>query len=170
MTLSKKAIRPAQTSFLLANGVLPISLDYRLCPEINLIDGPIADIRDANSWAQTDLQAVVRSKGITIDVEKVVFIGWSTGGHLAMTTAWTTEETGIKPPRAILSFYGPTDFESGGEFPSIRVQDRAALTSADLDVRRAEMYPERKMSMDNIVNSLPTRPVCSLIQTTTPSS
>ena len=115
MTLSKKAVRPAQASFLLANGILPISLDYRLCPEINLIDGPITDVRDACAWAQTSLQAIVRYKGITIDPDKTVVIGWSTGGHLAMTTAWTTKETGVKPPRAILSFYGPTDFESGGE-------------------------------------------------------
>ena len=142
MTLSKKAIRPAQASFLLANSILPISLDYRLCPEINLIDGPITDVRDAYAWAQAELQAVIRSKGITIDTNRTVVIGWSTGGHLAMTTAWTTKEIGVKPPRAILSFYGPTDFQSG-----------------DLDVRRAEMYPERHMSMDKIVQSLPTRPI-----------
>lgn len=115
MTLSKKAVRPAQASFLLANDILPISLDYRLCPEINLIDGPMTDVRDACAWAQTSLQAIVRCKGITIDSDKSVVIGWSTGGHLAMTTAWTTKEIGVKPPRAILSFYGPTDFESGGE-------------------------------------------------------
>ena len=144
MTLSKTAIRPAQTSFLLANGILPISLDYRLCPEINLIDGPIADVRDAYAWAQRGLQSIVRSQGIIVDTERIVIIGWSTGGHLAMSTAWTTKEAGLTPPRAVLSFYGPTDFESG-----------------DLDVRRAEQYPERKLSMDKIVSSLPTKPITS---------
>ena len=39
-----------------------------------------------------------------------------------------------------------------------------ALILADLDVRRAEMYPERHMSMDKIVESLPTQPVCILSQ------
>lgn len=29
----------------------------------------------------------------------------------------------------------------------------------DLDVRRAEMYPERRLSMNNIISSLPTKPV-----------
>lgn len=115
MTLSRKAIRPLQTAFLLAHGVLPISIDYRLCPEINLIDGPITDVCDAYAWVQTGLQAVVKSKGILIDEKRIVVIGWSTGGHLAMTTAWTSKEVGLKPPVAILSFYGPTDFESGGE-------------------------------------------------------
>ena len=115
MTLSKKAIRPFQTAFLLAHNVLPVSINYRLCPEVNLIDGPIQDVCDAYAWAQKGLQAVVRSKGILADEKRVVMIGWSTGGHLAMTTAWTSIEAGLKPPVAILSFYGPTDFESGGE-------------------------------------------------------
>ena len=115
MTLSRKAIRPLQTAFLLAHDVLPISIDYRLCPETNLIDGPITDVCDAYAWVQTKLQAVVRARGISIDEKRIVVIGWSTGGHLAMTTAWKSKEAGLKPPVAILSFYGPTDFESGGE-------------------------------------------------------
>ena len=115
MTLSRKAIRPFQTAFLLAHNVLPVSIDYRLCPEVNLIDGPIKDVRDAYAWVQTRLQAVVKSKGILIDEKRIVMIGWSTGGHLAMTTAWTSKEAGLRPPVAVLSFYGPTDFESGGE-------------------------------------------------------
>ena len=115
MTLSRKAIRPFQTAFLLAHGVLPVSIDYRLCPEINMIDGPITDVCDAYAWVQKGLQDVMRSKGISVDEQKIVVIGWSTGGHLAMTTAWTSRQAGLKPPVAILSFYGPTDFMSGGE-------------------------------------------------------
>lgn len=115
MTLSRKAIRPLQTAFLLAHNVLPVSIDYRLCPEINLIDGPIRDVCDAYAWVQTGLQAVVGGKGILIDEKRIVVIGWSTGGHLAMTTAWTSKEAGLRCPVAILSFYGPTDFEYGGE-------------------------------------------------------
>ena len=122
MTLSRKAIRPLQTAFLLDHNILPISIDYRLCPEINLVDGPITDVSDAYSWVQTGLQAIVRSKGVTIDTERIVIIGWSTGGHLAMTTAWKSKEAGLNPPVAILSFYGPTDFESGGESTPISFQ------------------------------------------------
>lgn len=114
MTLSRKAVRPAQTAYLLANNILPVSADYRLCPEINLIDGPIADTRDLVSWARSTLPSLVRNDGVKLDISRVVMIGWSTGGHLCMTTAWTTKEAGIEPPLAILSFYSPTDFESGG--------------------------------------------------------
>lgn len=123
MTLSRKAIRPFQTAVLLANNVLPISIDYRLCPEVNLIDGPIKDVCDAYAWVQNgNLQAAVGNYGITVDRQNIAMIGWSTGGHLAMTTAWTSKAAGLTPPRAILSFYGPTEFESGGElhsFPSV---------------------------------------------------
>ena len=123
MTLSRKAVRPYQTAHLLAHNILPVSLDYRLCPEIDLVNGPIQDVCDAYSWAKTGLQAIVRSRGIVVDEQKIIVIGWSTGGHLAMTTAWKSKEAGLKPPVAILSFYGPTDFESGGKFNAWVVWD-----------------------------------------------
>ena len=161
MTLSKKAIRPFQTAFLLAHNVLPVSIDYRLCPEVSLLDGPIADVCDAYAWLRTGLPAVLEGKGISVDVGRIVAIGWSTGGHLAMTTAWKSKEAGLNPPAAILSFYGPTDFESGGTlFPSLpRGLKSSANPKLDLDVRRAEMYPERRLSMDTIISSLPTKAV-----------
>ncbi|ESZ91464.1 BcPKS16, polyketide synthase [Sclerotinia borealis F-4128] len=142
MTLSRKAIRPAQTSFLLENDILPVSLDYRLCPEVDLISGPMVDIRDAYGWAQTKLQGLLSERGIVVDSTKIIVIGWSTGGHLAMTTAWTTKDAGLKPPRAILAFYSPTDFESG-----------------DLDISRGNQYPGRTLSMDKIRKSLPKCPI-----------
>ncbi|KAL8751877.1 MAG: hypothetical protein Q9199_006133, partial [Rusavskia elegans] len=112
MALSRKAIRPLQTRFLLQNGILPISLDHRLCPEVNIIDGPMADIRDAVAWARFELPSIALDHGIDVETSKVAVIGWSTGGHLAMTTAWTTVEAGIEPPTIILNFYGPSDFET----------------------------------------------------------
>ncbi|KFA74445.1 hypothetical protein S40288_08906 [Stachybotrys chartarum IBT 40288] len=148
MTLSRKAIRPAQAAYLLSHGVLPVSVDYRLCPEINLIDGPMADVRDAYSWAKKQLASLVEPMGVTVEPENIAVVGWSTGGHLAMTLGWG-HEAGAKPPKAIVSFYGPTDFESG-----------------DLDVRRAEEYPERQMAMSKIIAALPKHPITSYESTT----
>ena len=116
MTLSKRAIRPHQTQFLLDNGYLPVSVDYRLCPEIDLIAGPMTDVRDALDWVRNKLPAIAGARGVNVDPKKIIALGWSTGGHLAMTTAWTCEELKQEPPTAILSFYGPTDFESEGVF------------------------------------------------------
>ena len=55
MTLSRKAIRPIQTQHLLANGFLSVSIDYRLCPEVSLVDGPMTDVCDAYLWTRTAL-------------------------------------------------------------------------------------------------------------------
>lgn len=116
MTLSRRAVRQYQTQHLLDNGILPVSLDYRLCPEVNIIEGPLQDTCDALVWARKELPMLAAKHGVLLDINKVVMVGWSTGGHLAMTTAWTAEQAGIEPPKAILSFYGPTDFESDCEF------------------------------------------------------
>ncbi|KAL2783208.1 hypothetical protein BJX66DRAFT_345151 [Aspergillus keveii] len=109
--LSRKDIRPAQVDLLLDAGFLPVSIDYRLCPEVSLLQGPMPDVRDALAWARADLphQTLSRSD-IQPDGDHVVAVGWSTGGHLAMTLSWTAPEHGIRPPQAILAFYGPTDY------------------------------------------------------------
>ncbi|KAL8941134.1 MAG: hypothetical protein Q9216_002433 [Gyalolechia sp. 2 TL-2023] len=142
MTLSKSAIRPAQTRFLLAHGILPISLDHRLCPEINLTDGPMSDIRDAVSWARSTLPSIALKHNITVNPEKIAVIGWSTGGHLAMTTAWTTTNAGIPPPTAILNFYGPSDMEALASNKSL-----------------GQALPPRTMPMQTIRSLLPANPI-----------
>lgn len=120
MTLSRKAVRPAQTAFLLAHCILSVSLDYHLCSDINIIDGPRTDIRDAYGWVRSSLglQAALDARCIPVklDSTKVIIIGRSTGGLLTMTLAWTSKEADLPPPDAILGFCSPTDFESGGKF------------------------------------------------------
>ncbi|KAF2816384.1 BcPKS16, polyketide synthase [Mytilinidion resinicola] len=121
MMLSRKQVRPAQTKHLISRGFLPVSIDYRLCPEVNMIDGPMADVRDGYRWVREKLASDLRERTkISVDNERIVVVGWSTGGHLAMSTGWTTREAGIPPPTAILSFYAPVDFESGELDPHVR--------------------------------------------------
>lgn len=114
MTLSRKEVRPWQTRHLLDRGMLPVSLDYRLCPEINLVDGAMTDLRDAIAWARSELPTVAKSAGVLVDPYRIVLVGWSTGATLAMSLAWTTLAAGIEPPNAILAFYGPSDYEAKG--------------------------------------------------------
>ena len=113
MTMSKSSVRPSQTALLLEHGILPVSLDYRLVPEINVYDGAMTDIRDGMSWARNKLPIIARGRGLELDSKNVVVIGWSAGGQLAMSTAWMCDEA----PKAILAFYAPCDFESPGEHP-----------------------------------------------------
>lgn len=110
--LSRNDIRPEQTGMLLRNGFVAISVDYRLCPEVTLLDGPMTDVVDALAWIRTVLPKLTLSRpDVVVDADKVVAVGWSTGGHLAMTLAWTSLQNKIQPPAAILAFYCPTDYE-----------------------------------------------------------
>ncbi|KAH8691174.1 hypothetical protein BGW36DRAFT_438695 [Talaromyces proteolyticus] len=110
--LSRKDVRPRQTQMLLDAGFLPVSVDYRLCPEKTLPEGPMQDVRDALCWARKTLPTMTLTRpDIRVDGEKVVAIGWSTGGHLAMSLGWTSQSMGIDPPEAILAFYCPSDYE-----------------------------------------------------------
>jgi acetyl esterase/lipase len=121
MTLSRKAVRPAQAKYLLANGLLPVSIDYRLCPEVNIVEGPISDVRDAYVWARTELPSMLSQYGISVDCNQAVALGWSTGGHLAMSLGWSTRDIDVPPPLAVLSFYAPVDFESGGMYSHLGI-------------------------------------------------
>lgn len=110
--LSRKDVRPQQTSLLLDLGFIPVSIDYRLCPETSLEEGPMRDVCEALHWARTCLPSLaLKRHDISISGEEVVAVGWSTGGHLALSLGWTAPQAGIRPPEAILAFYCPLDYE-----------------------------------------------------------
>ncbi|KAI0860544.1 hypothetical protein F4860DRAFT_197867 [Xylaria cubensis] len=110
--LSRKDIRSDQVCMLIDYGFLPVSIDYRLCPEVNIRDGPMADIADALVWVQSDrLPYYLDATGVIPDTKRLVVIGWSTGATLGLQTGWTAEEHGICPPSAVLAFYCPTDYQ-----------------------------------------------------------
>ncbi|KXH59623.1 beta-ketoacyl synthase [Colletotrichum salicis] len=109
---SRKDIRPPQTRIMIDMGLLPVSLDHRLCPESRLVDGPMADICDAIEWAQNTLPNIgLSNPDIKPDPDNIVVVGWSSGGQLALSTGWTALMRGLRPPNAILAFYCPTDYE-----------------------------------------------------------
>jgi hypothetical protein len=41
---------PQQGQLLPDHSLLPIALYYRLCPEVNILEGPILDVGDAYAW------------------------------------------------------------------------------------------------------------------------
>ncbi|KAI0912704.1 hypothetical protein F4823DRAFT_633075 [Ustulina deusta] len=97
---------------LLQRGFLPVSTDYRLCPELTLFDGPVTDCRESLRWTRETLPFIRLSEpSVTVDTSRLLALGWSSGGHLAMTLGHTAKPEGIKPPDVILPFYSPTDLE-----------------------------------------------------------
>ncbi|KAF2964213.1 hypothetical protein GQX73_g9357 [Xylaria multiplex] len=110
--LSRKDVRPRQTQLLLKHGVLPVSVDYRLCPETTIVDGPLVDVSDAYAWARNTLPFLkLKNSSVRIDPSRVIVIGWSTGGTLAMSLGFTSVPRGLPPPEGILVFYCPTNYE-----------------------------------------------------------
>ncbi|KAK4155038.1 hypothetical protein C8A00DRAFT_13874 [Chaetomidium leptoderma] len=106
---TRRDIRDDQTRILLDSGFLPVSVDYRLCPEVTLTEGAMVDVRDALAWARDVLPDldVMRARKVHADGNRVVAVGWSSGAHLAMTLGWTSP----RPPQAVLAFYGASDYE-----------------------------------------------------------
>jgi acetyl esterase/lipase len=134
--LSRKDVRANQIQLLLDAGFLPVSVDYRLCPEMSLIEGPMQDVRDALRWARQCLPSLPLARpDIRPNGDQVVAIGWSTGGHLAMSLAWTAAELGLASPEAVLAFYPPTDYSdpfwSRPNFPF----GKQIVPPADVDIR-----------------------------------
>ncbi|KAF2117245.1 Alpha/Beta hydrolase protein [Lophiotrema nucula] len=71
---SRKDIRPEQTQMLLDAGFLPVSIDYRLCPELSLVQGALIDVRDALCWARETLPTLTfpGRPDLNIDGDRVV--------------------------------------------------------------------------------------------------
>lgn len=109
---TRKDIREDQIEILLGSGFLPVSVDYRLCPEVTLTEGPMRDVCAAFCWARNTLPTLALSRpDIRPDGDRIVAVGWSSGAHLAMTLGWTATAQGVRAPDAILAFYGATDYE-----------------------------------------------------------
>jgi acetyl esterase/lipase len=72
----------------LGRGWIVVAIEHRLCPGINILEGPMTDVRDALAWIQSGgltralEQAFVM---ITPDVDRVMAMGTSSGGHLALS-------------------------------------------------------------------------------------
>ena len=119
MLFTKRDVGKKQIQLLLDKGLLPVSVEYRLCPEVNLIDGPMHDAREAVRWAREKLPRISFDHPVRADGSKVAVVGWSTGGHLAMSTAFTCPANNIQAPEAVLALDCPTDYESdcGSHWP-----------------------------------------------------
>ena len=123
---SRKDVNSKQIKLLFSKGFICVSVDYRLCPEVNLLEGPMTDVRDALRWIRHELPSLkLDCPGLRVDGDRVAVVGWSTGGTLAMSLGFTPQQYGIKPPEAILAFYCPSNYDDCQYPPSFskRPQD-----------------------------------------------
>lgn len=84
---SASMVPKSQIAHLVAKRFVVVVPEYRLCPQVSLYDGPIQDAKDVLKWAQEELPALLReARNIEADAARVVAMGHSAGGLLALTT------------------------------------------------------------------------------------
>ncbi|KAL2798566.1 Alpha/Beta hydrolase protein [Aspergillus keveii] len=88
--------------------------NHRLCPGVDVLNGPVQDMRDFLAWIYAgDLERFLgeQSQGqgegeYRVDLDRIMAFGTSSGGFLALALGYDTP----RPPRAILDFYGAVHF------------------------------------------------------------
>jgi len=94
--------------YLASRGYVVISMDYRLAPAWRF---PAA--RDDVAAAVQTVEA--RAAEFGLDGRRLVLLGRSAGGQLALLHAYSSHDPAI---RGVVSFYGPTDLVYGYEHPA----------------------------------------------------
>ncbi|KAK5265713.1 hypothetical protein LTR99_008851 [Exophiala xenobiotica] len=99
---SRAMLSAALVASLNEAGFVAVSSDYRLCPTISVLDGPVADSVAAYKWAQDELPVLLEKEhGIQVNGKDIVTLGHSCGGGLALLMA-----SRAHPPKAILDLFG----------------------------------------------------------------
>lgn len=106
-----------------------LDLAYTLAPKADLFT-MLGDVKQAISWMK--IQGITHS----VNPERVVLMGGSAGGHLALLAAYTPNDplfqTGLSledtTVQGVVSYYGPPDlfdqYDRFNELPSLRADSR----------------------------------------------
>ena len=92
----KELIPSGQIEWLIKNGFVVVAYNYRLCPNVSLMEGPIGDTRVVYHWSRNTLPRLMkRDTGLDVDGERIVALGGSAGGTLAMVLVCISFRAGI---------------------------------------------------------------------------
>lgn len=95
---------------LAGQGHLVMDIDYTLNPQTS-VPGMVMDVKRAIIWLKA------HAADYDVNPERIVLVGQSAGGHLALLAAYTPNYLGLQPRdvsgdtsvRAVVSYYGPPD-------------------------------------------------------------
>lgn len=99
---------------LAAQGHVVIDVAYRLCPEADVF-GMVADAKRAVAWVKA------RAVELGVSPDRIVLMGGSAGGHVALLAAYTPEHPDLTPGDlrdvdtsvlAVVSYYGVVDLRA----------------------------------------------------------
>jgi len=93
--------------WLASAGYVVFAIDYRHAPESHWPD-QLADVDSALNWI------AAHSNEYEADTTRVVLLGRSAGGHLALLAAYAQQRPGI---RGVISLYGPIDLTASYRTP-----------------------------------------------------
>ena len=86
---SSKMVNLDQVQDCLDRGWIVLAPNHRLCPQVNLLEGPIQDCRDLLNWVyEGGLQKFIEGSSVStrkLDLEHVFAFGTSSGGTLALS-------------------------------------------------------------------------------------
>lgn len=73
----------------LSRGWIVVVPNHRLCPGVDILEGPVEDCRDLLEWVYDGgLEGFLHDQGVgsvSVDAEKVMAFGTSSGGFLALS-------------------------------------------------------------------------------------
>ena len=89
-----------QVQDMLERGWVVVSLEHRLCPQVSIVDGPIADARSCLNWVldgslEKELGEVEASSMFKVDYKRIVAVGTSSGGTLALALVSTNQRAAL---------------------------------------------------------------------------
>ncbi|MFQ5636871.1 MAG: alpha/beta hydrolase fold domain-containing protein [bacterium] len=99
---------PNLNSYLAGRGYVVAAVTYRLAPH-SRYPAPISDIQSAISYLKD------HASEFGLDPTRLVLLGRSAGAHLALQTAYTSDELAI---RGVVSLYGTADLYYGYTHPA----------------------------------------------------
>ncbi|MEA3337405.1 MAG: alpha/beta hydrolase [Chloroflexota bacterium] len=95
---------------LVRQGHTIMDIEYTMAPDV-LVPAMVVDVNRAILWLK------INAADFKVDPERIVLMGESAGGHLALMAAYTPGDPAFQPPeidgdtsvRAVVSFYAPID-------------------------------------------------------------
>lgn len=135
---------------LASKGHAVASIDYRLAPETTF-PGPREDVNAALKHLRS------KEKELGLDMRRVVLLGRSAGGQIALSAAYQKPDPGV---RGVIAFYSPNDLIFAYENPGnpLMIKSRELLRAylgGTLDEKH-DLYKEASPLFHVIPSSLPT--------------
>lgn len=97
---SSRLINADQLQDCLSRNWIVLSPEFRLCPQVDVLEGPIGDARACLAWVESGgLDRELRIHGFAADLDRIASYGMSSGGSLALCLSFDVP----KPVRAVFA-------------------------------------------------------------------